>query len=343
MPGVILKMEFLHAPESDAAHIMLVLVVARAGHQYLVWFEWDHETPLHDTDLQQNLRQLPAQEESPLLLIPMLQAFALLLVSETWIVVYRDLLTLPGVRLAITRENPAPAEEEAASRRAPIWTQWARVLRSSVAQRSPHRDGVYLCREDGVINFLELNASSQKVVEYRHTVDKLPVNVDSAFAVLDVGPQKADVLAVGGDGCDGGLWYVEARVPAAKLAVHPNWTPLVDMVPCFDPISEDKSKTYVPYDRKLPRYLMGHGRGKYGAIAETRLGYPAPTFFAFNLEGIPTNNVMQVWAFGSSTESNVSIVLSMSTSTVVTSLGREDDDSDEFSLIAVDLWDGLFV
>lgn len=337
-------MEFLHAPIDDSKQVMLVLVVSRNGTSRLVWYNWDPQEPLHQAQLTPNSRPLPKEEQMPLLLIPMLSPFSFALISEGYLTLYKDLLTPPATRIVTKTEIEDPAEETGASRRAPTWVQWARILRPATFRPSSKSDGIYLCREDGVINFLEITHKGERMHQVRHPVGRLQINVDSAFAALDFGPQRDDVLAVGGDGCDGGLWRLEPRKPAQKLASHPNWTPMTDTVNNILEIVNTLQQSELQhrdYKDEGPKWYACCGGGRYGSAKELRLGFPAPKIFTIDLDDEFLNGVLGIWALSDCANPTVVILLALPKQTFVAVIRPDSEEPQGLATDIIDRHEGL--
>ena len=293
--GTILKMEFLHPPQGDPFQVILLLVSFRQGKARLIWYEWDSRDSLRKLEMQPNGHALTREEYSPLLLIPLTMGAAFVLVCEARMAVYKDILTgTPGKYIQSLRNTKAP-EEPGISKRFPLWTQWARPVRLEV-----HReDAIYLCREDGIVQYLEFRDDSDDVIDSNHQAGRLGVNVNTAFAVLDVGPNTMDLLVAGGDTSEGGLWRVWARQDPKLLHSIPNWTPLrslTDVRCCGRQIGDSKRVVRTsPYSQRL---FACTGKGERSAISELRYGYAASEVVSSEITGdIIQSGVLGFWAF----------------------------------------------
>lgn len=307
--GVILKMEFLYPPQNDSDQIILLLIVCKNGRCRLVWSEWNSASSLPQAHVRTLAQVLPADEQVPLLLIPTIAFTAFILVCENCISLFRDLLTGTPSRYTHKLHEALEPEEAGSSRRKPLWVQWARVLRSTTHRAQG--DGLYLCREDGIVHFLNIKYGHPSLIDSTHQVGKLDTNIDSSFAVLDIGPHCSDLLAAGGDGSEGGLWKFDAREPPKKIAKDRNWTPVVD---CCTPMALKKSHLAdISPDQKPvynQRVFACVGRARHGALSEFRYGLPALRHLTIPLAGLLDSGVLAVWAFRDRLRDNFYVALS---------------------------------
>ena len=273
---------------------------------------------------------LPVDERLPLLLIPTTVFTAFILVCENRITLYRDLLTGTPSRYIHKLYKVLEPEEAGASKKKPIWVQWARVLRSTTHRAQG--DGVYLCREDGIIHFLDIKYGHPSLIDSTHQVGKLGTNIDTSFAVLDVGPHTSDLLAAGGDGSEGGLWRFDARERPKKISNDPDWTPVIDC--CTTTVMKKPQKTDIPLDQKRiyeQRIFACIGKANQGAVAEIRYGIPASRCLTIPLEDVLDSGILAVWAFQNTQQVTSFIVLSHPKQTY---LLRIQSNGDEDKLLA---------
>ncbi len=196
--------------------------------------------------------------------------------SEKTISVYRDVLTGNAKRKQMLFKDPP--NSPGSSRRAPLWTHWARPVRRE-AHTSKH-DDLYICREDGIVRFLEISEENDLTVDATGQAGKLGCNIDTAFASLDLGLDRDDLLFAGGEMSDGGLHIFQARQAPVHVQCIPNWTPSIDFVTATvipaDRLISGRSSSGFQEVRSRDRIFAGAGRGeKYGAVAELRFGLEA--------------------------------------------------------------------
>ncbi len=314
-------MEFLYPHPSDQGITTLLLIVCNRGKSRLLWYEWDANHPLNQQNIKRHSQVLPEDDRMPLLLIPMTKLTAFLLVCENRIIVYTDLFTgTPSRHIHSLSHRPEP-EENGTSRRQPIWVQWARAMRSWTHRAQG--DGVYLCREDGIVHFLTLKYDRPSLIDSNHQVGRLGTNIDTSFAVLDVGPHSSDLLAVGGDSSDGGLWQFDARAQAKKISGTPNWTPVVDM--CATDWAGTSLDSY-PVSSQNQRLISCVGKSKKGAILEIRFGIPASRFLAISIKDVLDSGILATWAFRSLQQATSYVILSHPKQSYLLRIRLDDED-----------------
>jgi len=257
-------MEFLFPSRDDTDNVILLLVTSEKTKTKIHCYEWDSSTHVSEAVELGRGQRLSDDQLLPLLLIPLKMSTAFMLVFE------RRIVTYIGVQLGHATphihelDHLEDAEEPGSSRARPVFTQWARPMR-----REDHVDNIYLCREDGVVRFLEISDNIRGKIDSSHAAGRLKANVNTAFAVLDLGCQYDDLLVAGGDMSDGGLWtFAPRRAPTQPMAIVPNWTPTIDFVAAH--VSGDASS------RTQKRIFAPTGRGSiHGAITEMRFGIEA--------------------------------------------------------------------
>ena len=314
-------MEFLHPQEGDDDHIILLLVVSRDTKTALVWYDWDfskadlpdpHATPVR-------YRVSPA-EQIPLLLIPLTMSAAFMLICETHIAVYKGILTRSTAVRIDQLEHMEVPEEPGSSKRLPLWTQWARPMRGK-EYRLSNQDSVYLCREDGVVRYIGIDDKLGHKIDSSHRAGMLKVNIDTAFASIDLGAHHTDLLAAGGDLCDGGFWIFPPRKDPFRKVMIPNWTPMIDYTTA--PISRNTQNTlglpartdHPPTDHSRIFACTGKG-ARLGAITEMRYGIEAvkigPTM---EVGDINEGGILQIWALNDPSNGGIYLIFAHPTVT----------------------------
>lgn len=237
----------------------------------MICYEWDSSTRLATASPMSAGQRLQSDERLPLLLVPLTDSTSFMLVSQKRITVYRNILVGSVIAHSQLIRTYDPPEEFT---RTPIWTQWARSSRYDLTVQN--QDNIYLCREDGLVHFLEIKHGVQVAITI-HSVGKLGANIDTSFASIDLGCKGSDLLVLSGDESDGGGWLVEAPQSARKMFVMPNWTSTVDFISTDDPDGLEAYFRQTSFKRdkdRLPKRLFAcAGRGKeYGGITEIRFG-----------------------------------------------------------------------
>ena len=295
--GSILKMEFLHPSRNDPDQIILVLIVSKSGKAKMLWYEWKSGMSLRQSRLKATVQPLPQDERLPLLLIPLKHFTAFMVVCEKLITLYKDLLTGTPTRYIQRLEEVKDPEGPEFTGTRPVWVQWARPMRKLTDTFTIDHDGIFLCREDGVVQYLTL-LNIEHMLDTTHKAGRLGINVNTAFAILDVGPTTVDLFAAGGDMTDGGLWRSGPRVDPLHLKSIPNWTPLNEIATINAGAEPLHAVGYTP--KWQQRIFACSGRGRHGAITELRYGYEAPVRLRkHDLSDEANKDILNIWAFHS--------------------------------------------
>lgn len=206
--GVIHKMEFLYPSSDDPSHIILLLLVVCRGSTRMYVYDWVAGQSLRD--IRSNFKKgttVVKQHRMPLLLIPLRIRSAVLLVSEGAMAVCNGILegtpTYTKMDIKFVKTSPRYLGNNSGN---PLWTSWFRPLRTH--HYSKTHDDLYLAREDGAVLFMENSTEYFVQAQMDMYVD---CNIDTAFACLDNAAVKmkyGDRLLVGGDSCNGGLYFV---------------------------------------------------------------------------------------------------------------------------------------
>lgn len=315
--GTIVRMEFVHPPQNDHGLVVLLLVISKNGKTKLVWYEWNSSVDIHEAQITPSQQLLPLEEQVPLLLIPVLAYTAFILVCEKCITLYRDLLTGSPIRYIHRLEHQEEPEEHGSSKRSPVWVQWARPMRSK--SHGGKEDGVYLCREDGVVHFLGIKYNVEQMIDSTHRAGKIGINIDTSFACLDVGPTTVDLLAVGGDGSEGGFWVFKPRENPENLLIRPNWTPLTDLtigsIPTKDRRLTGGLSSWEETTNGRERLFACTGKARHGVITEFRYGLQVSKVLTVDLGDEVKSGVLGVWALHSPSEFTIFVLISHPTRT----------------------------
>lgn len=286
-------MEFLHPPKDGTNHVNLLLIVSKNGKTRLLLYEWDYFLDIRRAELKGNGLPIEPEDQLPLLLIPLTFAAAFVLVSERRITVYQDILSGSAkshVHHAVHDKSPEPAPS---SGRQPVWTQWARPMRSE--HYGETRDQIFLCREDGVVRFIIINEKKQGMFDSNHVAGILDVNINTAFAAIDLGSGVYDLLVAGGDMCDGGSWaFLPRMLSPYGFTRFLNWAPIADI----EMVNDVKSGTSECCAIARQRLFACTGRGsKNGSVTEFRYGTLASKIGAtVDLGDAARQGVLDMWA-----------------------------------------------
>ncbi len=293
-----MQMEFLHPPEDESNRIILLLVVARKSQSRLIWYDWNAEMPLHQAQFRPNKTLLHPEEQLPLLLIPLIKHAAFILVCEKRIVLIKDILTGSFHRFFHHLAFEQEPQEPGASRRRPIWVQWARPMRSKLMR--PNEEHILLCREDGIVQYMVINHNIKQMIDSNHNVGRLGVNINTSFATVDLGVNTDDLLIAAGDESDGGLWGFPPRQRHPnQWGTIPNWTPINDFAVANVAMDRQNVRSAAAANNAIggqQRLFACSGRGKHGAISEIRFGVEASRRIrSVHLDEDLKNGVLGIW------------------------------------------------
>ena len=269
-------------------------------------------------------------------MIPLSISTAFLLVFEDRLVTYTDILTGHATSHVHMLDHLEDPEEPGSSRAKPVFTQWARALRRDDYLHI--KDHIYLCREDGLVRFLDISSDVRHQIDSSHAAGRLKANVSTAFATLDLGQQFDDLLVAGGEMSDGGLWLFRPRHATTKpISKIPNWTPSIDMI--AENVSLYPNRRSGPVATTNNRYktqkrtFVPTGRGStHGAVTEVRLGIEASL-----LQEIygTEKGVDQLWVLPDLSSASIHFLISYPASSSFFSLDPADtmlDDDDNLPI-----------
>lgn len=155
-----------------------------------------------------------------MLLIPLKLPGAFIIVDENIMAIYqygydgsiRQMECLPLPRLG---------QGDGTSLGRPLWTTWVRSWTKHTLANSSE-DAICLAREDGQLLYMRINKIRDKISPSTEGAIKTGLKIDQAFAaVTKTGVENTqdrdllldeqfniDLLAIGGCGCDGGIYSV---------------------------------------------------------------------------------------------------------------------------------------
>ena len=328
--GTILQMEFLYPKRglqgADNPLVVLIVIVSRKGRTKLHRYEWDSSTGIENFAEVGTGHALSAEEQTPLFLIPVTITSGFLLVCQTRGFLYGDtspgcwesplpqMLNDQGIDGADTNSVEGSSEESGISHGTPIWTQWTRPVRRK--DWFSTNDAIYLCREDGLVKYLLIEANGTRPTIAKSKVGNIKTNIDSALACIDNGlggtwyddgKESEDVLVTGDSIGDGALYSFKSRQNVIKGQVIPRWAPLLDV--CTVP-SIPTGVTLRPFEDPpgfnlecRPQQLFAcTGRGaRDGAVCELRYGTRASLSISY-LRSAST--LLGLWVFDKWPHSN---------------------------------------
>ncbi|KAI9831765.1 MAG: hypothetical protein M1819_004662 [Sarea resinae] len=310
--GVILKMEFLHPPVDDEHHVILLLVISNLRTV---------------KKLGTAGQPVSRYEKLPLLFIPLTISSAFMLVCEHTISVYKDILTGTASPKTIPIGSTDAPQYPGSSRRAPLWTHWARPVRRE--EYSSKHDDLFICREDGIVRFLEISDESEIMVNASMRAGVLSCNIDTAFASLDLGLDREDLLISGGDMSPGGLYMFRARLNPDYMESVSNWAPIIDFasvpLPSNGAVALAKQKSATKTTTSSGSTYACTGRLTQGSISELRHGIEARIGTRGAL-GEGYQGVNQIWSLPDSSGEGIFVLLSFPLQSLVLHLASEDTE-----------------
>ena len=319
--GIILKMEFLHPPQGENNHVILLLVISLNQRTRLLCYEWDCSTDLRQAKQKGDGQLVHPEDSHPLLLIPFTISSGFMLVCEKVISVYKGILTGPATRRWLALDHYEPPQDPGNSRRPPLWTHWAKPVRHG-EYASNHND-IYLCREDGIVRWLEIDEASEgedAMIGSQMYPGNIGCNIDTAFASLDQPTNRPDLLVSSGDTSNGGLFIIRPSQyiePRATQTIH-NWAPTIDFVTARVSSSSHGIQRHVSSSNEGPmfreRIFACTGRGsKHGAVSELRYGVEARIGTSVEIE----DGVLDLWALSALSGGDTFVLLSYSATTML--------------------------
>ncbi|KAJ5808045.1 hypothetical protein N7474_009314 [Penicillium riverlandense] len=278
--GDILFMEFLYprAPPNDKT-ITLLLIVSQEDGTRAVVYQWDEQDTMRRTRPRVKEIKIREQDRQPTMVVPLTKESSFLLVTTTSMTVYSThSATQPRLYPTII---PAPDQGQAA-----LWTRWARPSRNWLY--SQNFDGIYVCREDGWIYYLEFG--NEGALENLTDLGQLHCDVDTAFDVLNMGDGGADFIMAAGSMGDGGLFVQKAREHPKCEQRFLNWAPVTDVVTvpsgAQGALEDDLDRSRL--------FVCSASSSAVGALTELRYGIEAPINIAASLGDIPT--IRDIWS-----------------------------------------------
>ncbi|KAI1272567.1 mono-functional DNA-alkylating methyl methanesulfonate N-term-domain-containing protein [Xylaria sp. FL0933] len=344
LKGAIHKLDFLHGGPESTSHNVLLVITARSGVFRLATFEWEDSEGSHSSFIEAlNEEKLGVRLDGtagiPLLIIPLMVSRQFLIIKEHSMEICSDVLTGSPVFNPF-QLTPRDATDWHHGSHSPIWTAWTRPLREE--SYHSNTDLIYLAREDGWVNFLEISDSGIEASIY---MGPLECNVDSAFAAVSI--PHGDVLVAGGIDGPGHIWSVEARQDPRPIGQLPNWSPTLDLV-----LTHDASKLSKSDNRKLSKRTLStdktashtlapgkifacSGRDASGAIVELRHGIQAK----IGLDLLYTSPIKKCWAipsFNSTSEEGFFVLLALPEHSAVLHISQDLSEVTEKDQSAVD-------
>lgn len=313
VPGRIQHLEFLHPPDNDPDHIILLLILVDQRRTKALLIDWQvsdlGRARMHP------LQPMDAERAATNLLIPLRNA-AFLLITGSEMKLHKNILS-GSMRSMSLDPGVGETKSPGSSPRRPIWANWCRPLRNKSVKHG--QDIVYIAREDGIVILAEI--TSVDTIHVSHAGD-VGCHVGTAFASLG-DPSDPDILAVVGDMSTGrvvhmGNWPSSVRIADMTRTdtmemqdseTLPNWASSIDMVVSNLPQSHSRST------RTRDAVIVTSGREPYGIITELRKGLEARAATYFELEAL--KGTTGAWVLPNISTGSVLMLLSTPSSTKV--------------------------
>ncbi|KAI9684391.1 MAG: hypothetical protein M1829_002201 [Trizodia sp. TS-e1964] len=256
LQAVIHKMDFLYPDPNDEEHVIMVVIFFLNQKTLLAVYRWESTQSLRSIthpNAQAALKKGKQVHQE---------------ISEDKISIYSNILpaAIKVLTLSIPHEKPSPFHN---GQGAPLWTAWTRPVRTD--KYSSTKDCIYIGREDGLLNYLEMDQDQRPLTPNALKLGLLECNIDTAFASLDLGVDRDDMLISGGDMGTGALYIVKPRRFPVYIQEVPNWTSVID----FTISKPSKQQAEVVSRNNSERIFACTGIQTRGCVSEIRVGLQA--------------------------------------------------------------------
>lgn len=178
------------------------------------------------------------------------------------------------------------------------------------------------------MHFLDIDRDVDHMLDTTHQAGRLGVNINTAFAVLDVGAHTDDVLVVGGDASEGGLWLFKARETPEYLSTISNWTPLLDST-VVSKTGRAKTEDSTIKNKEVTdhqRVFICNGRAKHGALTEIQYGMKASKRIqTVDLGQTVSKGTVELWGFQDHHSMKTYIMISHPRQTYIMTMQNGED------------------
>lgn len=273
-------MEFLYPTSADDKSIILLLIVVRDGASRALFYRWNEKNIVDRTQPKIEGVQLQQQDQLPTMVVPLTKESSFLLFTTTSMAIYSvSPVPRPRQKYPLILPNPEPGPPG-------LWTRWARPLRNW--EYTQKYDGIYLCREDGWIYYLEFG--NEGVLENQTDLGQLHCDVDTAFDVLDMDEDGGDFILAAGSMGDGGLFVQKARDHPRCVQQFLNWAPVTDAV-VIRSESEGPLEMDMAHDRL---FVCSTSTSGSGSLTELRYGVESKIIVAVSMDEL--SQIRDMWS-----------------------------------------------
>ncbi|KAJ5893777.1 hypothetical protein N7495_005468 [Penicillium taxi] len=313
--GNIQFMEFLYPNTVNDNRIMLLLIVQQDGVVKAVTYTWRENQGQKPEIAEFKLRK---KDTLPTMVVPLTKECSFLLVTTTSMTVYLSDASSDDFSRSTKYPLIAPSADIS---EAAMWTRWARPARNWMY--SQQHDGIYLCREDGWIYYLEFGTKGE--LESQDSLGQLNCDVDTAFDVLDMGYEGGDFILAAGSMGEGGLFVQEARDQPRCVQRFINWAPIRDAVMISSDL-QSNSHGGISRNRLFACSVASSGHtesSSHGALHEFRYGIEAQLGITVPLDDLP--NIRDMWIMSDDSNGGTYVLLSDHSSTLLLFINSEEE------------------
>ncbi|KXJ92342.1 mono-functional DNA-alkylating methyl methanesulfonate N-term-domain-containing protein [Microdochium bolleyi] len=279
--GQIGNISFLYPPVDADSHVILLIIMIQETATKIAYYDWEHghEKVSEVFRSERSGLKLVEQFRLPLMVVPLTVRSAFIIVTEGASATISGLLegSLNYDTFDLVSQDPTNFHH---GKSHPLCVAWTRPVRE--AQFHETQDVIYLVREDGIINFLEVGIESG--IETSLEMGEVDCNFDTAFACMY--DRFSDVLLAGGDSGPGAMWSILPRAKLQPIKKIPNWAPMIDLTVMQYDHNWDRHKNGGSGTQDLrlgsrqsairsDRLFACSGKGRSGVITEFRQGLQA--------------------------------------------------------------------
>ncbi|KAH7031003.1 mono-functional DNA-alkylating methyl methanesulfonate N-term-domain-containing protein [Microdochium trichocladiopsis] len=328
--GSIGNISFLYPALDAESHVILLVIMIQRNSTKLAYYEWEHghEELSEVFHVEKPGLKLHEEFRLPLMVIPLTVRSAFIIVTEGALATISGLLegSLKYDTFDLDSQDPTDFHH---GRSHPLCVAWTRPVRE--AQFHESQDVIYLVREDGIINFLEVGVDPG--IETSLEMGEVDCNFDTAFACMY--DRFGDVLLAGGESGPGAMWNIQPKAKLQPIRKFPNWAPMVDLTVMHATVpGERHHKSLGPTTRHYtgirdgltrPDRLFGcSGKGRSGVITEFRHGLEAQIGLEMNYPVV----IRQCWIVSTThipVEDSILLLLALPDSTSVLQIQASAD------------------
>ncbi|KAI6780435.1 uncharacterized protein J7T54_007284 [Emericellopsis cladophorae] len=270
----VLDLQFLHPPKPHGTQTILLAIVSHRGRdvkhrpKFMTW-DWDGATEYvrvfsDPQNLIPRAQMLKGpQGEIPLMVIPLLW-------GHVFCALYQDYLVLvqgpsPSASMELLDFPPHAPSDCHHGKNRPLWTDWSRPFRRKEYLENSSIDVIHLLREDGLLLQMEVDIRESPMLPVFHIEEFL--GVSARCLCSDVVYGNSDLLFIGGESGQGGIWEIKPRGAPELKSRLPSWTPVVDVTSTTLATKWDAHNTSTPNSSQKQikdRLFFASGRGKDG-------------------------------------------------------------------------------